>query len=144
MSDVLPFPPKKSTRPKRLTKYQILSNMLSFFDTVTIVKRGHAHRGYAETYNVEVMDSISLNDSLFLAKRSINEFFKDLLREKRCFKYILVAEITLRRWNNAINRYDIERIYIRSNAVTVINQRFTLEASCEIIIIFGLVLVLDG
>ena len=118
--------------------------MLSFFDTVTIVKRGHAHRGYAETYNVEVMDSISLNDSLFLAKRSINEFFKDLLREKRSLKYILVAEITLRRWNNAINTYDIERIYIRSNAVTVINQRFNLEASCEIIIIFGLVLVLDG
>ena len=79
------------------------------------------------------MDNRSLNDSLFLAKRSIKDFFKDLLREKRGFKYNLVAEITLKRWNNAINRYDIETIFIRSGAVTVINQRFNLEASYEIL-----------
>ena len=75
------------------------------------------------------MDNRSLNDSLFLAKKSIKDFFKDLLREKRGFKYNLVAETTLKRWNNAINRYDIETIFIRSNAVRVINQIFNLEAS---------------
>ena len=79
------------------------------------------------------MDNISFNDSLFLAKRSIKDFFKDLLREKRGFKYNLVAEITLKRWNNAINRYDIETIFIRSGAVTVINQRFNFGASYEIL-----------
>ena len=30
LSDVLPFPPKRKKRPKRLTKYQILSNVLPF------------------------------------------------------------------------------------------------------------------
>ena len=79
------------------------------------------------------MDNISFNDSLFLAKRSIKDFFKDLLREKRGFKYNLVAEITLKGWNNAINRYDIETIFIRSGAVTVINQRFNFGASYEIL-----------
>ena len=79
------------------------------------------------------MDNRNLNDSLFLAKRSITDFFKDLLREKRGFKYNLVAEITLKRWNNATNRYDIETIFIRSGAVTVINQRFNLGASYEIL-----------
>ena len=79
------------------------------------------------------MDNKSLDDSLFLARRSIKYFFKDLLEEKRGFKYILGAEITLKRWNNVINMYDIERIYIRSHAVTVINQRCNLEASYEII-----------
>ena len=69
---------------------------------------------------------------LFLAKKSIKDFFKDLLTEKRGFKYNLISEITLKRWNNAINRYDIETIFIRSNAVTVINQIFNLEASYEI------------
>ena len=78
------------------------------------------------------MDNRSLNDSLFLEKRSIKDYFKDLLREKRGFEYNLVAEITLKRWNNAINRYDIETIFIRSGAVTVINQRFNLGALYEI------------
>ena len=65
--------------------------------------------------------------------QSIKDLFKDLLREKRGFKYTLVAEITLKRCNNGSNRYDIETIFIRSNAITVINQRFNLEASYEII-----------
>ena len=69
---------------------------------------------------------------LFLAKKSIKDFFKDLLTEKRGFKYNLISEITLKRWNNVINRYDIGTIFIRSNAVTVINQIFNLEASYEI------------
>ena len=36
-----------------------------------------------------------------------------------------------KRWNNAINRYDIETIYINSEAVTVTNQRFNLSTSYE-------------
>ena len=54
-----------------------------------IVRSEHAHQYYAETYNVEITDRISLDDSLFLAKRSINDLFRDLLREKRGFKYNL-------------------------------------------------------
>ena len=133
LSDALPFQPKRTKRPKTLTKYQILSNILPFFDDVRILRIEHAHSGYTETYNVEVMHNRSLNDSLFLAKRSIKDFFKDLLREKRGFKYNLVVEITLKRWNNAINRYDIETIFIRSGAVTVINQRFNFGALYEIL-----------
>ena len=69
------------------------------------------------------MDNRSLNDSLR----------DDLLREKRGFKYNLVAEITLKRWNNAINRYDIETVFIKSGSVTVKNQKFNLEASYKIL-----------
>ena len=64
------------------------------------------------------MDTKSLDDSLFLAKRSINDFLRDLLEEKRGFKCNLLAVITLKRWNNAINMYDIQKIYIRSDAMT--------------------------
>ena len=80
---------------------------------------------------LEVTDRISLNDSLFLAKSSIIDLFKDLLQEKRGFKYNLLAIITLKRWNNAINRYDIETIYTRSEAITVTNQRFNLNKTYE-------------
>ena len=77
------------------------------------------------------MDTKSLDDSLFLAKRSINDFLRDLLEEKRGFKYNLLAAITLKRWNNAINMYDIQKSYIRSDAMTVTNQRFNLNAAYE-------------
>ena len=66
-----------------------------------------------------------------MAKRSINDLFRDLLREKRGFRYKLVIEITLKRWNNAINWYDIEKIYLRSNPITVIKQRFNLSSAYE-------------
>ena len=103
LSDVLPFPSKRKKRSKRLTKYQILSNVLPFFDDIGISRRERALRGYAGTYEVEVMDSKSIDDSLFLAKRSINDFFRDLLQGKRGFKYILSTRVTFKKWNNATN-----------------------------------------
>ena len=131
LEKALPFPPKRSKRPKRLTKHQILQNILPFYVSVGISERERAFRVYAETYNVEVTDRISLSDLLFLAKSSIADLFKDLLQGKRGFKYNLLAIITLKRWNNAINRYDIETIYIRSEAITVTNQRFNLNKAYE-------------
>ena len=85
---------------------------------------------YAETYDVEVVDRISLSDSLFLAKSSFF-FFKDLLKEKRGFKYILSARVTLKRWNNETNTYDIDTIFHNSAPITVTNQRFNLNKAYE-------------
>ena len=119
LSKEFPFPPKRKKRPTRLTKHQILSNILPFYDSVGISRREHALKYYAETYNVEIIDRIILADSLFLAKSSIINLFKDILRG---FKYNLEIKGTLERWNNANNRFDIETIYIKTNAITVINQ----------------------
>ena len=52
-----------------------------------------------------------------------------MLEEKTSFEYNLLATITLKRWNNAINRFDIEKIYIRSEAMTVTNKRWPGEGS---------------
>ena len=83
------FPLKRKKRSKktsnRLTKHQILQNILPFYDSAGIVLLEHAHQHAAETYDVEVIDNKSLDDSLFLAKKSINDLFRDLLREKREF-----------------------------------------------------------
>ena len=75
LSKELPFFPRKSKRTKRLTKYQILKNILPFYDSVCILRKQHAFRNYAETSEVQVVDRISLTDSLFLAKSSIIDFF---------------------------------------------------------------------
>ena len=131
LSEALPFPPKRKKNPKRLTKRQIPENVLPFYDTVGISRKEHAHKYYAETYGVEGTDKISLDDSLFLAKRSINDFFRDLLKEKRGFKYNLGAIATLKRWNNATNTYDIETIHIKTKTITVTNQRFNLNSAYE-------------
>ena len=111
LSKALPFFPKRSKRPRKLTKHQILQNILPFYNKVGISRRERAYKRYIETYNVEVVDRISLNDSLFLAKSSIVDLFKDLLKEKRGFKYNLMTTITLKVWNNTTNTYDIKTVY---------------------------------
>ena len=131
LSDVLAFPPKKSKKPKRLTKYQILTNILPFHETTGISRKQYAFKRYAETYNVEVMDSKSLDDSLFLAKRSTDDFFRELLEEKRGFKYILSIRITFTKWNNATNAYDFDTIYRNSDLITVTNKRFNLATAYQ-------------
>ena len=117
LSKKLPFFPRKSKRPKRLTKHQILKNILPFYDSVGISRKQHAFRNYAETYEVEVVDRISLSDSLFLAKSSIIDLFLDLLKEKRGFKYILSVKVTLKRWNNETNTYDIDTFFCNSDTI---------------------------
>ena len=39
LSDILPFPPKRKKRSKRLTKCQILENVLPLYDSVVISRR---------------------------------------------------------------------------------------------------------
>ena len=77
------------------------------------------------------MDSKSLDDSLFLAKRSMIDFFQDLLEERRGFKYISSARVIFKKWNNAINTYHIDTIYRNSDPITVINRRFNLATAFE-------------
>ena len=75
----------KKKRPRRLTKHQILKDILSYYETVGISRKQHAFRNYAETSEVEVIDRIGLSDSLVLAKSGIIELFSDLLRKKKSF-----------------------------------------------------------
>ena len=124
LSKELPFFPKRSERPRRLTKHQILKNILPYYETVGITRKQHAFRNYTETYEVEIVDKISLSDSLFLAKSSIIELLSDLLRKKRGIKYILSLRLTLKRWNNASNIYDIDTIFRNSDVITVINTSY--------------------
>ena len=114
-----------------MTKYQILKNILPLYDTIGISRSQYAHKGFAETYNIEVFDRISLSDSLFLAESSIVDLCKDLLQEKRGFKYTLSTKITLKICNSATNTYDIESIYFNSKAITVTDKEISLNSAYE-------------
>ena len=92
-----------------------------------ITRRERAFRGSAETYNIEVIDDKSLRDSLYIAKRSIIDFLKDKLQEKRGFKYSILVIITMKKWRSEFNAWEFQNIYIRSDAVTVTRQRFYLN-----------------
>ena len=101
------------------------------YNTVGISRRERSFKGYIETYNVEVVDKISLSDSLFLAKSCIVDLFKDLSQEEKVFKNILSTKITLKLWNNATNTYDIETVHFKSEEITVINKKFNLNSAYE-------------
>ena len=79
------------------------------------------------------MDIKSLDDSLFLVKKSINDFFRDLLEEKRGLKYILSKRVTFKKSSNATNSYDIDTIYHNSDPIKVTNRRFDLGKAYEIL-----------
>ena len=42
-----------------------------------------------------------------------------------------MTTVTLKRWNNEINRFDIETIHIKTKAIIVTNQRFNLNSAYE-------------
>ena len=46
-------------------------------------------------------------------------------------KYILLVKVTLKRWNNATNTYDIDTSFGNSDAIIVTNQRSDLNTSYE-------------
>ena len=74
-----------------------------------------------------MIDSVGLIDSLNLAKRSITDFLKDQLQEKRGFKYSILAVVTMKRWKSEIDAWELVIIYLRSDAITVTNNRFRLD-----------------
>ena len=61
----LPFhSSERKKRPERLTKHQILKNVLPFFDRVRISRREHTYKYYVETYDFEVIDNLDDLDKL--------------------------------------------------------------------------------
>ena len=67
----------------------------------------------------------------FQQKEVLMTFLKIYQKKKEVFKYILSVKVTLKRWNNATNTYDIDSIFRNSDAITVTNQRFNLNTSYE-------------
>ena len=66
----LPFYGKIIPRVKKLRNLELLRE-LPFYDDINISRKDRAFKNYAETYQVEIIDNKSLNDSLSVSKNSI-------------------------------------------------------------------------
>ena len=114
--------PIKSKHIKKFRNFEILRE-LTFYDDINISRKERTFKGYAETYKKEIINNRSLSDSLSGSKKSIKSLLDELLRERRCFKYIISVKITLKKRIND-NEFDPRTLYLNSLAKTVINQRY--------------------
>ena len=121
--------PIKKPRIKKLSNQELLRE-LPFYDDINISRNEREHRGYAETYKVEIINSKNLSDSLSVSKNSIKNLFDKLLREKRSFKYIISVKIILKKQIND-NEFYPKILNFNSLVKTVINQRYRLNDSFE-------------
>ena len=71
-------------------------------------------------------DQLDLRKSFIQAKRSITNFLKEIIKEKRGLKYTIIIKILMKR-QETDNKWRYTSIYLRSNAITVTRQRFYLN-----------------
>ena len=117
--------PIRKPRIKKLSNHELLQ-VLPFYDIINVLRKARAFKKYAETYEVEIINSKSLNDSLSVSKDSIKNLFDELLREKKGFKYFLSTKIILKKRTNN-NEHTYSTVYINSLVETVINRRYHLN-----------------
>ena len=115
--------PIKKPRIKKLSNQELLRE-LPFYDDINISKNERTFRGYAETFKAEIINSRNLSDLLSVIKNSV----KNLLREKRGFKYIVNVKITLKK-QITDNDFNLKTLYFNSLIKTVINRRCHLNDS---------------
>ena len=119
----------KNITLKKLKNYELLHE-LPFYDDINISRKERAFRGYAETYNVEIINNKSLSDLFYVSKNSIKNLFDELLREKGGFKYVLSTKIILKKCIND-NEHKYSTVYFNSLVKAVINRRYHLNDSFE-------------
>ena len=76
----------KKLRIKKLKNYELLCE-LPIYDDINISRKERAFRGYAETYNVEIINNKSLSDLFSVSKNSIKHLFDELSRKKGVLSY---------------------------------------------------------
>ena len=117
--------PIRKPRIKKLSNHELLQ-VLPFYDIINVLRKARAFKKYAETYEVEIINSKSLNDSLSVSKDSIKNLFDELLREKKGFQYFLSTKIILKKRTNN-NEHTYSTVYFNSLVETVINRRYHLN-----------------
>ena len=82
---------------------------------------------------MEIINNKNLSDSLVISKPAIKDLFSNLLTEKKGFKYVLSTKIILQKRIND-NEYTYSTAYFNSIVKTVINRRYHLKKSFEVIL----------
>ena len=115
----------KKARVEKLNNNELLHE-LPFSDDINISRKERAYKKYAETYEVEIINSKSLSDSMSISENSIKKLFDDLLGEKRGFNYALSNKIILKKRNND-NEHKYYTVYFNSLIKMVINHKLKIS-----------------
>ena len=73
---------------KKSSNHELLQ-VLWFYDVINVLRKARAFKKYAETYEVEIINSKNLLDLLSVSKNNIKNLFDELLREKKGFQICL-------------------------------------------------------
>ena len=123
----LPFynKPIKKPKVKRLKNIDQLAE-LPFYEQLSVIKTNQAFRGYAMSYQVEIIERKDLIVQSEASKSSIKDLFNDILNETKGFKYQINVKVLLKKYK--INgEIEFTLVYLNSLTKTVINHRFRLE-----------------
>ena len=121
----LPFYNKHIEKPKikRLKNIDLLSE-LPFYEELNVIKTNHAFRGYAMSYNSEIVKQLEA------IKSSIKDLFSDFLNKTKGFKYQKTLKVTLKK-HNPNGEIEFRPVNSNSTTKTVINHKCSLENPCQ-------------
>ena len=117
---------------KKLNNVELLKE-LPFYDKLSIVKNKTAFSGYAQSYNVEIVDKRDVVIQLKASELSIKELFKDLLTELKGFKCQITLAVLLSKVKNN-GEIEYSPVYFNSLTKTVKNNSYKLNQSFQEII----------
>ena len=97
---------------------------LPFYNELNIAKTSKAFKGYARSYNFELIDSKGPSVQLTVSKPSIKYLFKDLLNQIKGFRYQIILEVLLSKYKE--NR-DIKfaPVYFNYSTKTVVGPKYS-------------------
>ena len=116
---------------KHLSNIELLHELPFYDELLSIAELSKPFKRYARSYEIEIIDSKDPLAQLEASKSSIEDLFKDLLNERKGFKYQITVTVLL--CKHKING-DIEYapVYFNSATKTVINSdKYGLDKSVQ-------------
>ena len=95
-----------------------------FYGELNVIKTNHAFRGYAMSYNSEIVKQLEA------IKSSIKDLFSDFLNKTKGFKYQKTLKVTLKK-HNPNGEIEFRPVNSNSTTKTVINHKCSLENPCQ-------------
>ena len=123
----LPFYNKPIEKPKvkRLKSIDRLVE-LPFYEQLSVIKTDQAFKGYAMSYQVEIVERKDPIVQLEVSKLSIKNLFSYRLNETKGFKYQITVEALLKKHKHN-GEIEFRPVYFNSETKTVINHKFSIE-----------------
>ena len=69
---------------------------LPVYEKLNVIKANHVFRGYAVSYNVEIIEKKDPIKQLEASKSSIKDLLSDLLNKTKGFKYQITLKVVLK------------------------------------------------